>query len=440
MTDFSFSRLPSAAVALLLVLSLGLSGCADETLTSPNTQNDLFQSYVALGNSLTAGLQSGGINQETQADAFPVLLAEQMNTPFTIPALSNPGCPPPLAQVLPPETIAPGTDCALRTGSTKSGINNVAVPNAAVIDILSNRPSLANPNALTQFILGGRTQIEAAEEMNPTFATVWIGNNDVLDGAILGDTTVVTPIDSFKTRYSRMLSRLESIESLEGAVFLGVANVILIPHFSPGKAYQQAQNQGAGVLPRNFELSSCGPGPSDSGNTLIPFRHGAALIQVADAIQPITPTPTITLDCTKDRTVEKTVRENLDDQVSDSRVEQVVDAIGEDIRPISLLMPDEISFFQDRVSDFNQHIRSEVGENYGYVNPNDLFRMNSEQIPDFPELSDNPDTPWGPDQPFGPLFSLDGIHPSSAAHQLVANDIIDEINTTYDVQLSPVSE
>jgi hypothetical protein len=34
--------------------------------------------------------------------------------------------------------------------------------------------------------------------------------------------------------------------------------------------------------------------------------------------------------------------------------------------------------------------------------------------------------------PFGPLFSLDGVHPSSAAHIRIANELIGAINDRYD--------
>jgi len=153
-------------------------------------------------------------------------------------------------------------------------------------------------------------------------------------------------------------------------------------------------------------------------------------------VQPISdPSPTITLNCSKDRAVEQTVRESLS-QVSDGIVDDVVAAIPPSIRTISLLTLPEISFLQDRVDAFNNHIRSTVDADYGHINPNDLFRANSSQIPAFPELVENPATPWGTNQPFGPLFSLDGIHPSSAAHEVVADEIIGEINSTYDTQLS----
>ena len=425
----------SVGVFLLLVLTLSLlSGCSDELLMTPEIQNDLFNSYAALGNSITAGFQSSGINNNTQQESYAVLLAEQMNTPFTVPDLAVPGCPPPLTQLFPPQRIA-DVSCALREQSVASLPNNVAVPNAAVVDVFSNQRPASNPNVLTQLILGGRTQIEAAKQVNPTFLTAWVGNNDVLRGALAGDPSFVTPPGAFESRYSQMLSEVQSIGSLEGAVFVGIADVTLIPHFSRGAAYRRAisAGQAAGALPPNIETQSCAL--SGSGAALVPFQHGAALLQAAIGLNELGFSQTITLDCSEDRTVEEVIRQSVSDNLED----QILDQISEEIEAISLLVPQEIGLLQDRVSAYNQFIRNQVSDDYGYVNPNALFQNNSDQIPAFPELFENPNTPWSTDQPFGPLFSLDGIHPSAAAHRLVTNAIIEETNNTYDTQLPPVS-
>jgi lysophospholipase L1-like esterase len=39
---------------------------------------------------------------------------------------------------------------------------------------------------------------------------------------------------------------------------------------------------------------------------------------------------------------------------------------------------------------------------------------------------------------FGPLISLDGVHPSAAAHILIANELIAVINSKYGTALKPV--
>jgi hypothetical protein len=433
-------RRPRLSLGLLLVACTlpWLPGCSDDALTPPDVESDLFESYAALGNSITAGFQSSGINQNTQQESYAVLLAEQMGTPFTIPSLALPGCPPPLAQPFPAERIDDETNCALRNSSGASLPNNVAVPGAAVADVFSNQSPTENPSPLPQLILGGQTQLEAAKRVNPTFLTAWIGNNDVLTAALQGDPNLATPPDSFRARYSRLMDEVGAVGALEGAIFVGIADVTLIPYLSAGAAYRRAIDAGqdAGAFPPNIETQSCAP--SESGTNRVPFRHGAALLQSAQGLRRLGSSETITLDCSQDRTVEETIRESL----SDDTESVILSRIGDEIRRISLLTAQETSALKIRVETFNQFIRSQIDQadkEYGYVNPNPLLSENSDRIPAFPELFDNPDTPWDSSQPFGPLFSLDGIHPSAEVHRLVTNAIVDEIANTYDVQLSPVS-
>src|SRR5690348_15497810 len=86
-----------------LPVLLGASGAVvtacnnDNTVVTTSPKSSIFQSYVALGNSITAGFQSGGINDSTQRQSYAVLVAQQMGTRFAYPSLLAPGCPPPVA-------------------------------------------------------------------------------------------------------------------------------------------------------------------------------------------------------------------------------------------------------------------------------------------------------------------------------------------------------
>src|SRR5215213_7058753 len=61
---------------------------------------EIFRSYVALGNSITAGFQSGGINDSTQRQSYARLLARQMGTAYRYPSVGTAGCTPPFASPL----------------------------------------------------------------------------------------------------------------------------------------------------------------------------------------------------------------------------------------------------------------------------------------------------------------------------------------------------
>src|SRR6266478_1040357 len=153
-------RLSAAVLGMLLAVT----ACNDEKLNRPfNTTpvDALFERYVSMGNSITAGFQSGGINDSTQSQSYPVLLSRQMGTLFFVPYMSRPGCPPPFTNVF-TQTRLPGTPCALRKPQPVPPpyINNVAVPGAEVMDAISNFDTASNANALTTLMLGGLTQTQ----------------------------------------------------------------------------------------------------------------------------------------------------------------------------------------------------------------------------------------------------------------------------------------
>ena len=184
---FKLTTLTRVAALGAIVAS---AGCSDtKQLLGPPTPvgGAIFKSYVAIGNSITAGYQSGGINDSTQRQSYAFLLAGQFGTQYHYAALAKPGCPPPIANTQTGARVGSGTSttCALRIGSSVTDIlNNVAVPGARVLDPISG--TTVASNALTTFILGGKSQVQRALDANPTFVSIWIGNNDVLEAGASG--------------------------------------------------------------------------------------------------------------------------------------------------------------------------------------------------------------------------------------------------------------
>lgn len=454
MTHFSSSlrrRGFRGGVLLILVAALLTGGCEDGELLPPDPAGgDLFARYVSIGNSITAGFQSSGIDSSLQKDAYPNVLAMQMGTAFNLPLLNAPGCPPPLVQIFPVPQTQGGDQappCALRSADTPPVLNNVAVPGATVANATTNNASQgAATSALTTFILGGRTQVEAARAAQPTFISAWIGNNDVLGAALVGEPALATPTEDFTSRYGDMLSALGDMPDLEGAVLFSVVDASLTPFFSPGAAYAQVlpQAQGLGILPPNLVVdASCAPTASGGvgDQMLVPFQYGVALVSVARSLDADLgdAAPDVTLNCAQDQTVEEAIASTF------GGVDNIPPTIGDaiaDVDNVSLLQAAEIGAIKARVQAYNSYIQQEAdSRGYAYVDVNALFQEPelSQQIPLFPELFDNPQTPWGPDQPFGPLFSLDGVHPSTAGHEVVAGAAIDAINGTYGTSIPPLN-
>src|ERR1051325_10937737 len=115
-----------------VVLGGALSCTSDHSAILTPVVNPIFRSYVALGNSITAGFQSDGINDSTQSRSYAVLLARQMSTRFAHPSLVMPGCRPPIASFTTQARVGTGstsTTCLLRNPASVTQIlNNVAVP------------------------------------------------------------------------------------------------------------------------------------------------------------------------------------------------------------------------------------------------------------------------------------------------------------------------
>src|SRR5215204_4946980 len=177
----------AAAIGAVLVVAACES---DRDLVGPNPPlgGEIFRSYVAIGNSITAGWQSGGINDSTQRESYALYLAQQMGltvgptmaSDFVYPSFPITGCPAPVTNFLTQARLgAPNNPpCTLRSASPEL-VHNVAVPGATVSDPTTTAGNTTS-SAINQFILGGRSQVDRALMADPTFATIWIGNNDAL--------------------------------------------------------------------------------------------------------------------------------------------------------------------------------------------------------------------------------------------------------------------
>ena len=406
--------------AAVLGLLLAAAACENDQLNRPfatTPVDPLFDRYVSMGNSITSGFQSGGINDSTQNQSYAVLLAQAMHSPFYVPLMRKPGCPPPFTNVFtqPPTRVGGGaaTTCALRTipANPPPFISNTAVPGAEVEDIFNNLDSASNANSLTQFFLGGLTQVEMMERAQPTFVTIWIGNNDVLGAATsspnAGDSTKITSVTNFQARYTAMLDAVDAAGP-RGGVLMGVANVTAIPYFSTGGTYWAIKNglvPGAPPLPPAFTVSNnCAliasgiPG-ARGDSTLVPFPYGAALIGAAAQGAPRN------LDC--------------------------ADTVA------AVVVPKELVKLVAAVTAYNTFISAQAQPHgFVYFNPNtalDSLRQVPTAVRPFPLIGQ----PCAAN-PFGTAFSCDAVHPSASTHRLIAIKLRDAINAAYTTDIPPI--
>ena len=373
---------------------------------------DIFQRYVAIGNSITAGFQSNGINDSTQQQAYPVLLARAMGTRFAYPALAKPGCPAPIANTQTGALVGQvGTTlpppCSARIAvSVTEIVNNVAVPGARVLDPTS--PTDAS-NALTTFVLGGKTQVQRALDAEPTFVTIWIGNNDVLQaglsgilvpGVVPGQAGIRSTQAQFQAAHDALTSQLVAGAPGVKGVLLGVAQVSNLPSMSlAGLIAGSAALQGA--------LSTVAGTPV----TVLPNCIGStSLVNV----------PQLAL----------AIRSNTHPAVLSCEKGAVTAPVGD----VFILDAAEQATLTGVIAGYNTYIKSRADAlGFGFWDPNPLFvaKRATGEIPPFPNFA-------SPTATFGPLISLDGVHPSGAAHTLIANELIAVINTKYATTLKPL--
>src|SRR5947208_8267492 len=122
-------------------VALAAAAWHEDDLFSPAvpqyTGGAMFQRYVSMGNSITAGFQSAGINDSTQRQSYAVLVAAAMGgDPFYYPSLNAPGCPPPYTNIFTGARVGSGTGttCAFRNANIPPYLNNLGVPYAFAAD------------------------------------------------------------------------------------------------------------------------------------------------------------------------------------------------------------------------------------------------------------------------------------------------------------------
>lgn len=266
---------------LLASIALGLASCEPE-FENP-IENGTFQSgranfstYVAVGNSLTAGFMDGTVFPSGQQNSFPNILAAQLKYAgggeFTQPSYSddinnlggltiagNPiaGFPTRMVILMQGGAGAPvnisGTPTTDVSKLQQKAYNNMGVPGAKSFHLLAEgygslaglSNGTANPFFVRHATTPNATVLGDAMSLNPTFFTNWIGSNDVLAYAMSGGTGVnqlgnlnpatygsndITDPQVFASVYSTIVNTLTS-NGAKG-VLATIPYVTTIPYFT----------------------------------------------------------------------------------------------------------------------------------------------------------------------------------------------------------------
>lgn len=252
-----------------LLAAAGLTACEPEfenevTNASYSAGEADFTTYVAVGNSLTAGYMDGTVSRVGQSYSFPSILAQQFAAVgggvFTQPSFQDdvnnlggisgiPGFNTRLvidASAGGPEPIAGTSTVTLNAQAT--AYNNMGVPGAKSFHLLvagygnpaglAANPPMANPYFVRHATSPSATVLGDAMSLNPTFFTNWIGSNDVLLYAVAGGTgqtegtgnNDITPLPVFEGAYNQIVTTLTS-GGAKGVVAT-VPDITAIPYFT----------------------------------------------------------------------------------------------------------------------------------------------------------------------------------------------------------------
>jgi lysophospholipase L1-like esterase len=277
----------------------------------------------------------------------------------------------------------------------------VAVPGFGTADVTALGTAAPRNNPLAQLILGGKTMVQKALEVQPTFATIWMGNNDILAPALGGQPGGATPLDAFRTNYAKMMNEFTLGAPGVKGVLIGVVQVTGVPLLFRAAVLQdpQALLAASVVAGRPGQLSLDPNTCSGVGLTaLISVQYLLALRANPSA-------PGVVF-CGKSG------------QFGD----------------LFVLDPEEQTIVTDLINGYNAYIQAKADSiGFAYWDPNPIFEAlhASGAIPPFPNFGSTTET-------FGQYISLDGVHPSTLAHRRITNELVTVINAKYSTHLAPI--
>lgn len=419
------------------MVALAFTACKPNLSTkAPSKGNADFTTYLAVGNSLTAGYADNSLYRSGQLNSYPQRLAEQFaqvqGGTFKQPLLPGESGYPASKLVLKEHTscsnvtsIVPypfsgpfDTAGSLTNISANGPYNNVGIPGIRCADYLTPgyaaiAYSLAGAPYAYRFFKNPGTDrpLDVALQVPATFFTCWLGSNDVLgyataggqgtlNGTPLSPTTSITDPVYFKMIYDSVVNSL----TRNGAkgVLLNIPDITSIPFFTTIPAN--------GLVLRKGQADTLNLYYAAHGVTNVHFTAGANYFIIQDhngnsrqAVPGeliLLTTPTDSLTC----------------------------AGWGSIQPIKaqyVLTADEISNIQANTATFNSIIQAAAtAHNLAYIDMYSYLHTLSAGIT-FNGVSYNAAFVTGG------AFSLDGVHLTQRGYAIVANHIIDAINAYY---------
>ena len=468
----------------LALLGLGLSACQPdlEKDFKPSSGSADFTTYVAVGNSLTAGFSDGGLYLEGQQKSFPAILAQQFATVgggefrqplfaeaqangggyLAITGFTNPPPPATPAPIISPVTtglavVGLGADgrTPLLARYTAPDNQNLGVPGIRVADVLTPGYGLNNPlgfnNYFERLLPAGSTLNylqyvqERVNTLKPTFFTNWLGNNDVLGYASSGGTAApLTPVADFTSRYNQVLDVLTSGEAK--GVLATIPNVTNVPLFTTvPTAAVIAQIQATAIPAAQVPLiagllTQIGVPLGPNGALPTGTRFGLFIRTGTNTTREATPNDLLLLTANGQINAPATppalfpVGVGLVVPGVPAAAAAVITGTANPLPSNLVLDAAEVTSTLARTTELNNVIKASAARKglavfdanafFATVAPNGIVVNGVNNTAAFVS---------------GNLFSLDGVHPTPRGYAIVANEMIKVINSTYGAKVPTVN-
>ncbi|WP_378181898.1 G-D-S-L family lipolytic protein [Aquimarina sp. SS2-1] len=495
-------------IKYLAILALGLVACEpefdapiDEAGVYTSGEAD-FSNYVAVGNSLTAGFADGALYITGQENSYPNILSQQFalagGGEFTQPLMADNtgGALLGGTQILNNRFVLafdaegnPGP--AIYTGATPTteisnnlgtSFNNMGVPGAKSYhldapgygNVAGVAVGAANPYYARFASSADATVIDDAVAQNPTFFSLWIGNNDILSFATSGGvgedhnetgegnpanygSNDITNNATFDIVYRGLVTKLTS-NGAKG-VLLNLPSVTSLPFFTtvPTNAVP-LDAQTAAFLNSQFVAYNTQvlPGlaqfglitPAEAVKRQINFEAGQNFVTIVDEsltdISAAIQGPPFNLDAQTAGLLAQLRQATSADLIPLTSAGNIgVDLTGDGtlITGVSVPLGDadvlteaEQAAIASAQASFNATIKDVATANgLAFVDVKTILSQAAGGGIPFDSGVVTSDFVTGGG------FSLDGVHPTPRAHALLTNAILDEIEDTYGAALPSVN-
>jgi hypothetical protein len=403
---------------------------------TPSAGNADFSRYVALGNSLTAGYSNGALYTSGQSYSYANLIAGQMKLAgggaFVMPVVTNED-----GLLAGKMQLGISTNCLgasslgpVSAGGSPTGfpaalapvgysVNNFGVPGAKSYHLLAPgygdlagvAVGTANPY-FARFASSATTTVLAdAMAVDPTFFSLWIGNNDVLGYSTsggLGD--VITSQELFGGALTGIVTNMTS-NGAKGIV-ANIPDVTSIPFFTtiPYNGLVLTQQEQVDALNAAYHNGVLG----------ISFALGQNAFVIAD--------PTSPIGMRQIKSTELVLLTLPQDSLRCAGWGSAKPIPGQ-----FTLVESEISAVQTATAGFNATLKALAdSKGLAFADVNALMKkVKTGLVYDGMRFSVTYVT--------GGTFSLDGVHLTPRGNAVVANYFIDAINSTYSAAIPHVN-